>query len=73
MPKRIILPSIGSRGDIQPYIALASALQNSGFQVTVATHPCMRELVEFILKRQICTLHLLLIRVSLLYNIFVIT
>ena len=26
MPKRIILPSIGSRGDIQPYIALAEAL-----------------------------------------------
>jgi len=47
MSKRIILPSIGSRGDIQPYISLASALQNSGFQVTVATHPCMRELVEF--------------------------
>lgn len=47
MSKRIILPSIGSRGDIQPYIALASALQKCGNQVTVATHPCMRELVEF--------------------------
>ena len=47
MSKKIVLPSIGSRGDIQPYIALASVLQNSGFQVTVATHPCMRELVEF--------------------------
>ena len=47
MTKGIILPSIGSRGDIQPYIALASALQKSGYQVTVATHPCMRELVEF--------------------------
>ncbi|MGM0652173.1 MAG: glycosyltransferase [Bacillota bacterium] len=50
MSKKIILPSIGSRGDIQPYIALASVLQNSGFQVTVATHPCMRELVEFYSK-----------------------
>ncbi len=47
MAKKIILPSIGSRGDIQPYIDLASALQKSGYQVTVATHPCMRELVEF--------------------------
>ena len=47
MTKSIILPSIGSRGDIQPYISLASALQNSGYQVKVATHPCMRELVEF--------------------------
>ena len=47
MTKRIILPSIGSRGDIQPYIALASALQDKGFEVTVATHPCMQEMVEF--------------------------
>ncbi len=47
MTKKIIMPSIGSRGDIQPYIALASALQNSGYQATVATHPCMRELVQF--------------------------
>ena len=47
MAKSIILPSIGSRGDIQPYISLASALQNSGYQVKVATHPRMRELVEF--------------------------
>ncbi len=47
MTRRIILPSIGSRGDIQPYIALASALQDKGYEVTVATHPCMQEMVEF--------------------------
>ena len=47
MAKSIILPSIGSRGNIQPYISLASTLRNSGCQVKVATHPCMRELVEF--------------------------
>ena len=47
MATRIILPSIGSRGDIQPYITLASALQKEGFSVTLATHPCMRNLVEF--------------------------
>jgi sterol 3beta-glucosyltransferase len=47
MAKQIILPSIGSRGDIQPYIDLASALQKCGYRITVATHPCMRELVEF--------------------------
>ncbi len=40
MAKQIILPSIGSRGDIQPYIDLAAALQKSGYRVTVATHPC---------------------------------
>jgi len=47
MTRRIILPSIGSRGDIQPYITLASALQHKGYEVTVATHPCMQEMVEF--------------------------
>lgn len=44
---KIILPTIGSRGDVQPYVTLASALQKEGYQVTVATHPCMRSLVEF--------------------------
>ena len=44
---KIVLPTIGSRGDVQPYIALACALQKEGFEVAVATHPCMRSLVEF--------------------------
>ena len=44
---RILLPSIGSRGDIQPYINLAQGLQAAGHAVTVASHPCMRKLVEF--------------------------
>ncbi len=44
---KIIIPTIGSRGDVQPYVTLASALQKEGYQVTVATHPCMRSLVEF--------------------------
>ncbi len=41
-----IIPTIGSRGDVQPYIALASALQAAGHSAVVATHPCMRGLVE---------------------------
>jgi len=32
MTRRIILPSIGSRGDIQPYMVLASALQDKGYE-----------------------------------------
>jgi len=44
---KIVLPTIGSRGNVQPYIALASALQKEGFEVALATHPCMRSLVEF--------------------------
>lgn len=41
-----IIPTIGTRGDVQPYIALALGLQASGHTVTLATHPYMRKLVE---------------------------
>ncbi len=43
---KIIIPTIGSRGDIQPYIALAFGLKQAGHTVTLATHPAMRGLVE---------------------------
>ena len=43
---RIIIPTIGTRGDVQPYIALAAGLQKSGHQVLVASHPGMQKLVE---------------------------
>jgi sterol 3beta-glucosyltransferase len=42
----IIIPTIGTRGDVQPYIALALGLQRAGHAVTLATHPCMRGQVE---------------------------
>jgi sterol 3beta-glucosyltransferase len=41
-----IIPTIGTRGDVQPYIALALGLQAAGHAVTVASHPCMRTLVN---------------------------
>jgi len=44
---KILIPTIESRGDIQPYINLGQGLQKAGHQVTLATHPCMRELVSF--------------------------
>ena len=44
---KILLPTIGSRGDIQPYINLGQGLKKAGHRVTLATHPCMRELVDF--------------------------
>ncbi len=34
---RIIISSLGSRGDLQPYLALALALQRAGHTVTLAT------------------------------------
>lgn len=43
---KIIIPAIGSRGDVQPYIALALGLQNAGHNVILPTHPTMRGLVE---------------------------
>jgi UDP:flavonoid glycosyltransferase YjiC (YdhE family) len=43
---RIIIPTIGTRGDVQPYIALALGLRKAGHIVTLVTHPCMRGLVE---------------------------
>lgn len=44
---KILIPTIGSRGDIQPYIALGSGLQKAGYDVTFASHPTFRSLVEF--------------------------
>jgi len=43
---KIVIPTIGTRGDVQPYIALALGLINAGHGVTLATHPTMRTLVE---------------------------
>jgi sterol 3beta-glucosyltransferase len=43
---KIVIPTIGSRGDVQPFIALAQGLDNAGHTVTLASHPVMRTLVE---------------------------
>lgn len=43
---RIIIPTIGTRGDIQPYIALALGMQKAGHQVIVVSHPSLKTLVE---------------------------
>ena len=42
----VVIPTIGTRGDVQPYIALALGLVKAGHTATLATHPCMRGLVE---------------------------
>ncbi len=38
--------TMGTRGDVQPYIYLARALIQNGHTVVIGTHPCWRELVE---------------------------
>ena len=44
---KIALTTIGSRGDIQPYIALGIELQRSGHSVTILTHPWAKQIVNF--------------------------
>src|ERR1700722_17154381 len=44
---RITIPTTGSRGDVQPYVALGMGLRASGWDVCLATHanfePFVRE------------------------------
>ena len=35
---KLVILTVGSRGDVQPYIALGQGLQQAGFKVTLATH-----------------------------------
>jgi sterol 3beta-glucosyltransferase len=37
MSKRILILTAGSRGDVQPYVALGIGLKQAGFEVTLAT------------------------------------
>jgi UDP:flavonoid glycosyltransferase YjiC (YdhE family) len=43
---RIAVIASGSRGDVEPYLALSSGLQGAGFEVRLATHENFRSLVE---------------------------
>ena len=43
---RLTLFTVGSRGDVQPYVALGRGLQAAGLDVTVATHEPFRHFVE---------------------------
>jgi len=38
--------TMGTRGDIQPYIFLSKELIRKGYDVTLGSHPCWRNLVE---------------------------
>lgn len=44
--KKIAMFTMGTRGDIQPYIYLSSELIKNGYDVTLGSHPCWRKLVE---------------------------
>ncbi|MGB4610142.1 MAG: glycosyltransferase [Saccharofermentanales bacterium] len=44
--KKIAMFTMGTRGDIQPYIILSKELIRNGHNVTLGSHPCWRKLVE---------------------------
>lgn len=43
---RLTLFTVGSRGDVQPYVALGLGLRAAGLEVTIATHEPFRSFVE---------------------------
>lgn len=46
MTPHIVIECIGSRGDVEPYVALGQGLSGAGFDVTIATHEPFRTLIE---------------------------
>ena len=42
----VMLPTIGSAGDVHPFIALGAALQARGHRATILTNPIFQELIE---------------------------
>ena len=46
LPLNIVMQIVGSRGDIQPFVALGSELQRYGHRVRLATHGMFKEFVQ---------------------------
>jgi len=44
--KRIVLTTLGSLGDLHPYIAIGRGLQARDHDVVIATSPCYRQKIE---------------------------
>lgn len=45
LPMNIVIQIVGSRGDIQPFVALGNELQKSGHRVRIATHNVFKSFV----------------------------
>ena len=45
-PLELLLPAIGSAGDVHPFLALGIALQSRGHRATILTNPIFQELIE---------------------------
>jgi rhamnosyltransferase subunit B len=45
-PLHVLLPTMGSAGDVHPFIALGAALQARGHRATILTNPIFQTLIE---------------------------
>lgn len=43
---RVVMLTIGSRGDVQPFICLALGMMVRGYSVKIVTHSCFKDFVE---------------------------
>lgn len=46
LPLSIVVHVVGSRGDVQPFVALGQELQTHGHRVRIATHTVFRDFVQ---------------------------
>ena len=46
IPLNIVIQVVGSRGDVQPFIALGNELQRHGHRIRLATHNCFEQFVR---------------------------
>lgn len=44
--EKIAMFTMGTRGDVQPYIFLSKELIKNGYDVTLGSHPCWKKLIE---------------------------
>lgn len=46
LPLNIVIQVVGSRGDVQPFVAMGNELQKSGHRVRIATHGIFKTFVQ---------------------------
>ncbi|KAJ9659746.1 hypothetical protein H2198_002994, partial [Neophaeococcomyces mojaviensis] len=46
LPMNIVIQVVGSRGDVQPFVALGNELQKSGHRVRIGTHAVFKSFVQ---------------------------
>ncbi len=46
MPKNVAMLTIGSRGDVEPFINLANVMMKRGYNVKIITHRCFENMIK---------------------------